>query len=73
MRTVRVIRTDRTGHFRGVMEAPEFETYAWEKKQEVVVVNGIQVETFEDFMRAVDSVPVAEEPEVLFFPPMAGG
>lgn len=72
MASVRVIRTDRTGHFQGVMETDQFETYAWGQKREVVVVNGVQVETFEDFLRAVDGAGV-EEPEVLFFPPMAGG
>lgn len=68
---VRVIRTDATGHFAGVMEVDEFKAYDWEAKREVVLINNVQVHTFEDFLRA--TAGSADEPEVLFFPPMAGG
>jgi hypothetical protein len=70
--TVRVIRADRSGHFAGEMAVEEFKTYAWEARREAVVINGIQVDTFEDFLRAVDACP-QDTPEVLFFPPLAGG
>lgn len=71
-RTVRVIRADRSGHFAGEMAVVEFATYPWEARREVVVINGQQVDTFEDFLRAVDAAP-SDTPEVLFFPPLAGG
>jgi hypothetical protein len=71
-KSVRVIRTDRTGHYAGVLPVTEFEHYAWDAKQEVVVINGVQVNTLEDFLRAVDAAET-DEPEVLFFPPLAGG
>lgn len=70
--TVRVIRADRSGHFAGEMAVAEFQTYPWDARREVVVINGQQVDTFEDFLRAVDAAP-QDLPEVLFFPPLAGG
>lgn len=71
-RTVRVIRADRSGHFAGEMAAAAFQDYDWEARREAVVINGVQVDTFEDFLRAVEAAP-HETPEVLFFPPLAGG
>jgi hypothetical protein len=44
----------------------------WDARQEVVIINGQQVHTFEDFLRAVEASG-QEVPEVLFFPPLAGG
>lgn len=70
--TVRVIRADLSGHFAGEMAVEEFKTYAWEARREAVIINGVQVDTFEDFLRAVKATP-HETPEVLFFPPLAGG
>lgn len=70
--TVRVIRADRSGHFAGEMAVAEFEAYPWDARREVVTINGQQVDTFEDFLRAVDEAP-HDIPEVLFFPPLAGG
>lgn len=70
--TVRIIRADLSGHFAGEMAVEEFKTYPWEARREAVVINGIQVETFEDFLRAAEAAP-HDIPEVLFFPPLAGG
>lgn len=71
-KTVHVIRADRSGHFAGEMAVEEFKTYNWEERREAVIINGVQVNTFEDFLRAVDGSP-HETSEVLFFPPLAGG
>lgn len=71
-RTVRIIRANLSGHFAGEMAVEEFKTYPWETRREAVIINGTQVETFEDFLRAVDGSPL-DTPEVLFFPPLAGG
>ena len=70
--TVRVLRADRSGHFAGEMAVAEFETYPWDARREVVIINNQQVDTFEDFLLAVDAAP-QDIPEVLFFPPLAGG
>ncbi len=72
MKTVRVIRMDRSGHFQGVMDVEEFQAYDWTARREVVIVGDTQVETFEDFLRATEQRQ-DETPEVWFFPPMAGG
>lgn len=68
---VRVIRPDVSGHYAGTMEVEEFRAYDWASQREVVLIGGVQVRTFEDFLRATEDV--VDEPEVLFIPPMAGG
>lgn len=68
---VKVIRPDRSGHFAGEMAVEELQAYPWTARKEAVVINNVQVETFEDFLRAVDGSEAT--PEVWFFPPMVGG
>ena len=69
---VRVIRTDRSGHFAGEQPLESFATYRWQPRTEVVVVNTVQVDSYEEFLGAVTACPDAM-PEVYFFPPLAGG
>ena len=69
---VRVVRTDRSGHFQGEQLITEFTTYAWQPRREVVVVNTLQVDSYEEFCRVVADAP-DELPEVFIFPPLAGG
>jgi hypothetical protein len=70
--SVRVIRTDRSGHFAGEQPLTEFAQYPWQVRREVVVVNQLQVDTYTEFLQAVADCPDAI-PEVYFFPPLAGG
>jgi hypothetical protein len=69
---VRVVRTDRSGHFQGEQLISQFATFAWQPRREVVVVNTVQVDSYEEFCRAVADAPDAF-PEVCIFPPLAGG
>ncbi len=69
---VRVVRTDRSGHFQGEQLITQFASFAWQPRREVVVVNTIQVDSYEEFCRAVTDAPDAL-PEVYIFPPLAGG
>lgn len=69
---VRVVRTDRSGHFQGEQPITQFATYEWQPRREVVVVNTIQVDSYAEFCRAVADAP-DECPEVCIFPPLAGG
>ena len=69
---VRIIKTDRTGHSTSVVDAAEFAKTHFGARSEVVTINGQQVNTVEDFLMAVEAVQDTE-PEVLVFPPLAGG
>ena len=51
MKTVRIIKTDRTGHSTIEMPLDEFvKTQRWDDRREVVSVNGMQVHTVEEFL-----------------------
>lgn len=69
---VRMVRTDRSGHFQGEQLITAFATFAWQPRREVVVVNTLQVDSYEEFCRVVAETP-DELPEVSIFPPLAGG
>ena len=71
-KNVRIIKTDLTGHSTTVMNATEFAKGHFGTRSEVVTINGQQVNTVEDFLRAVE-VAKDQEPEVIVFPPLAGG
>lgn len=70
-KNIRLIKTDRTGHSVSVINAAEFANTQF-GRSEVVTINGQQVNTVEDFLRAVETSQDSE-PEVLVFPPLAGG
>ena len=69
-RKVRVIEPGITGHTTTEQTVEDLAAMV-EGKRKVVAINGVQVHTVEDFLRAVDAC--RDTPEVWVFPPMAGG
>ena len=70
-RKVRCLNPDLTGHFKGIKNATDFESFDF--RTQLVAVNNEAVLSYRDFLDEIAKTPPTEEPEILFAPALMGG